>query len=227
MGGRVGVVGVFALALAAACAAPEDDSEIVDRSTPASETDETPAGTLRSESIHVEGVIFSVRGDGATFAVTRAGVLWKVVRGEANKLLDHALGRPAVLASGDVVVARGTGEPGQSDLWLVPREGAARPLVVSPGPDESPIALPDGRIVFVSGRTTIASLFVFEPGSGRTRQLTNRGLVAGGARVGFVPPPLEVIEANDDQITYDAGDGEIWRVDLESGRARQLPGGSR
>jgi TolB protein len=164
-------------------------------------------------------------GPAATFLVSPAGELVRAdARGE-HVLLDRALGKPAPRADGSVVVARRDG-PGESDLWLVALDGTARALAPAPGPDDSPVALPDGRIAFVSGRTTLASLFVVDPDGGEPRQITNRGLVAGKPRPGFVPPPLRVLEAGASHLLYDAGGGELWRVDLATGAA-QRAGGTR
>lgn len=138
------------------------------------------------------------------------------------------LGVPARRPSGERVVARRGSEPGESDLYVESTDGRSRPLAPAPGPDELPIALPDGRIAFVSGRTSVASLFVVDPETGALRQLTNRGLVAGRAWQGFVPPPAREARFEAGALVYDDGSGEIWRVDLTTGDARSLGrGGAR
>ncbi len=138
-----------------------------------------------------------------------------------QRLIDGVLGRPAPLA-GAVVVARRGAEPGESDLWLVLAGGAPRTLAAAPGPDDFPIALPDGRVAFVSGRTTVASLWVVDPETNAATQLTNQGLVAGGPLPTHVPTPVRMISAEASQLTYDAGNGDVWRVALPSGQAARL-----
>jgi len=129
----------------------------------------------------------------------------------------QALGPPALLSDGSRVESRAGDEPGESDLVLVEKDGRERRLAPAPGPDDLPTALPDGRVVFVSGRTGLASLFVVDPKTDAVRQLTNRGL----RRVGpdFVPPPARRIEISERTLRYDAARGERWEVEIETGRA--------
>jgi Tol biopolymer transport system component len=162
-------------------------------------------------------------GEHAVFVVSPERELVRVDGSGERVLLDGAHGKPAPRADGSVVVAR-VADPGESDLWLVPESGSPRALDPAPGPDDTPIALPDGRIAFVSGRTTVSSLFVLDAKGGPAVQLTNRGLRAGRPRIGFVPPPLHVLEASSSSILYDAGGGALWRVSLVSGRAERAGG---
>lgn len=129
------------------------------------------------------------------------------------------LGRPALLAAGRRVEARAEDEPGESDLWLVEANGSSARLAPAPGPDEMPIALPDGRVLFASGRTTVMSLWVVDPRSGATEQLTNRGLAAGRPWQGFVPPPARDLVLEGGALRYDDGSGRRWRVEVSTGRA--------
>jgi hypothetical protein len=162
-------------------------------------------------------------GEHAVFVVSPERELVRVDGSGERVLLDRAHGKPAPRSDGSVVVARVEG-PGETDLWLVSASGSARAVDPAPGPDDSPIALPDGRIAFVSGRSTVSSLFVLDPNGGPAVQLTNRGLRAGKPRIGFVPPPLHVLEASSTSILYDAGGGAHWRVSLVSGQAERLGG---
>jgi hypothetical protein len=138
--------------------------------------------------------------------------------------LDRVAAGMAVLDDGALVVSRLDDEPGGSTLWRVPADGEPQALAPAAGPNELPIALPGGRIAFVSGRTTVASLWIFDPATGEARQLTNRGLVAGRSLEGFVPPPTleggRVVRG--DLLVYDAGRGALWQVHLETGFARPV-----
>lgn len=186
---------------------------------------EGPGGQVVAErardAVSVRGEVYRVLEDGRLV----------VGEGAAERVLLEGVTRGiAVLDDGSVVAPRAGDEPGETDLWIVPPEGKPRPLAPAKGPDDGPIALPDGRVAFVSGRTTVASLWVVDPKTGQARQLTNRGLVAGGARKGFVPPPAGRTFVVDGNLVYDAGGGELWQVDLETGcatRVSQAPEGMR
>jgi hypothetical protein len=164
-------------------------------------------------------------GDSAIFAVTSENVLVRIdPDGGQTALIERAQGKPAVLADGSVAVARASAEPGETDIWLS-TGGAARPIAEGPGPDDMPIALPDGRLAFVSGRSGIASLWIADPSSERVTQLTNRGLVPGkplGEE--FVPPPLELLGVSATELRYDAGGDQRWSVELATGAATPLAG---
>ena len=114
-----------------------------------------------------------------------------------------------------------------SDLLLVDlADGLRRRLTDTPGVDDRPVWSPDGRkILFVSGRTGIASLWVMgRDGSGMT-QVTNKGIRGGIGRApeGFVPVPLStktIVWEGGEKVTYAAGDGH-WRVDF-AGEAQRI-----
>ncbi len=96
--------------------------------------------------------------------------------------------------------------------------------VVSDHPlDSSPFVVPDSdEVLFVSGRTGVASLWLAAPGA-PARQLTNRGLRQVSA--GFVPVPSRELSFDGRRATFVATYGgvrETWRVDLDSGAAEVL-----
>jgi len=153
--------------------------------------------------------------------VDAEGALLRVTASGTTRLSDRVLGTPALRPNGDVVVTRGGAEPGESDLFWLRSDGSVSALAPAPGPDDLPVSLPDGRIAFVSGRTTVASLWLVEPETGALRQLTNRGLAAGRPLTGFVPPPATAITVSDGVLSYDDGSGATWRVDLQSGAVRR------
>jgi len=136
---------------------------------------------------------------------------------------QHALSirPPATLADGTRVESRKGAAPGESDLWLVSRTGEARAIASAPGADDMPLILGDGRVAFVSTRSTLASIWIFDPRTGEATQLTNRGLVAGKPREGFVPPPMERWTTVGEELRYESSPGVWWSVDLATGRAQR------
>lgn len=122
---------------------------------------------------------------------------------------------------------------GESAVVLTDSQGQLRTLADGAGVDDRPSVSSDGvTVVFVSGRSGIASLWRTTIDGAPAVQLTNAAIVAGlervGAPEGFVPPPvsadrLEWISA--DVVRYDAGDGELWEVDVRTGVAT-LQGGA-
>ncbi len=150
----------------------------------------------------------------ALLVVSESGELLRVDAAGRKRLATGVLGSPAVLPNGGIVVAQRGEEPGESDLQLLGDRGPV-PLAPAPGPDDFPIALPDGRVAFVSGRTGLASLWVVDPTSGEARQLTNVG--RDGVDDQFVPPPHRDVRVDATSLSYDAGEGVRYRVDHRSG----------
>jgi hypothetical protein len=144
---------------------------------------------------------------------------------QSRALLPESEGSPeitkAILADGSVVSSRPGDEPGETELWLEPASPNDEPRVLfpAPGADDRPTVLLDSRLLFVSTRTTIASLWIADLQTNQLTQLTNRGLSAGKPRDHtFTPPPHGPITVHKDSISYDAGGGLIVR--LSTGGAR-------
>jgi hypothetical protein len=202
---------------------PEPEAVLEQRAPIKRESDEEPTYRLSVDGRPMRDDVRAVStAPGAVYATTKNAELVRIDAEGQHVLLDGVRGKPAVLEEGAVVVARDFGDTGETDLWLVPARGALRALGAHPGPDDQPMAIPDGRIAFVSGRTGIVSVFVLDPKTDSLRQLTNRGLSVGKPLVNFVPPPLEVESVTETELVYDAGGGERWRVELETGEARKL-----
>ena len=189
----------------------------------ASETDQQPSYTLHDfdrGAAALTSLGISVRhakrvGD-ALFVVTEQGDLERIGAAGRALVATRVLGEPALLADGSIVVAQLGDEPGESDLqWL--RKGTTATLAPAAGPDEMPIALPDGRVAFVSGRTGLASLWVIDLATQSLQQLTNVGRTRVDAE--FVPPPVRDVRVDAFAIRYDAGDGQYLRVDHHTGVA--------
>lgn len=121
---------------------------------------------------------------------------------------------------------------GETAVVLTDAEGQQQTLADGEGVDDRASVSSDGvTVVFVSGRSGIASLWRTTVAGAAPVQLTNAAIVAGvereGAPEGFVPPPvsadrLEWLSA--DVVRYDAGDGELWRVDVRTGAATREGG---
>ena len=134
----------------------------------------------------------------------------------------RAVGALGVLADGAAVVSRRGDAPGETDLWIVPKSGEARPLAPAPGADDLPTILPDGRVAFVSNRTTVASIWIADPKTGTAVQLTNRGLAAGRELTGFVPTPMKRMAVEGGALVYESSPGRWWSIDLTTGAAREI-----
>jgi hypothetical protein len=133
-----------------------------------------------------------------------------------------------VTTAGSRVLFTGEQTMGESAV-MIASPGSGTPLVLadSDGVDDRPSVSPDGvTVVFVSGRTGVASLYRTTTDGAAPVQLTNLGLEIGlereGPPEGFVPPPVlpDAIEwVSNDIIRYDAGGKELWRVDVRTGSA--------
>jgi TolB protein len=121
---------------------------------------------------------------------------------------------------------------GETAVVLAGADGTQRTLADGEGVDDRASVSSDGvTVVFVSGRSGIASLWRTTIDGAAPVQLTNAAIVAGvereGAPEGFVPPPvsadrLEWVSA--DVVRYDAGDGELWEVNVRTGAATREGG---
>jgi TolB protein len=126
------------------------------------------------------------------------------------------------------------GDEGETAIAVVDLSGELRVLADGEGVDDRPLVSPDGRtVVFVSGRTGVASLYRTSLDGEEPVQLTNTTIEAGVERdeepADFVPPPVDASRATwvtPDVLRYDAGGGEYWRVDVRTGAATR-EGGAR
>jgi hypothetical protein len=126
----------------------------------------------------------------------------------------------------------GSRPKGDSAIFVADASGQLTVLADAEGVDDRPSVSPDEKtVVFVSGRTGVASLWLTTLDGAEPVQLTNRGLESGVAREGppegFVPPPVmaDGLEwVSKDVVRYDAGDGELWTVNVRTGEARREGG---
>ncbi len=122
--------------------------------------------------------------------------------------------------------------PGDTAIAITDLAGVRRILADGDGVDDRPAISPDGKtVVFVSGRTGIASLWRTTLEGEAPVQLTNLGLESlvraeddESDPAGFVPPPvahdrIEWVDA--DHLRYDSGGGAFWQVDVRSGVAQK------
>lgn len=147
----------------------------------------------------------------------------KLHRGGATRtLLQRAAPDFAVDPSGKWVAAvvRRSELALDTDLVLMPALGGPqRAIAAFPGSSESrPIFTPDDRaVIFVSGKSSLASLYRVELASGALTQLTN----VGATRVGpeFVPPPPDAASMHfEGEVLVYAASGKTWRIDARGGR---------
>lgn len=168
--------------------------------------------------------------------------------GQGNLRLREPNGRERLLAQkvggdlfptakGDALVATlvMADEGHETSVGFIDLNGRVKVLADGPGIDATPSISPDGKtVVFVSGRTSVASFFVTTVDGAAPRQLTNVGLdntrLFGGAPEGFVPPPVSSHHmewVSDDVLRYNAGGGEFWKLNVRTGQAASDLGGEK
>lgn len=188
----------------------------------ARETSFTDARTWGTDTALVsdEGALI-LRGDGDVERTVATGVL-----GELHAAPDGA--SAAVTLTGESV------EDAETKVALVRKDGTLTVIADGAGSDTRPMISPDGKtVVFVSGRTGVASFFRTTVEGGEPVQLTNVALEAGAPNedesdpAGFVPPPAsaarsEFVDA--DTLRFDAGDGELWTLNIRTGAAARVGG---
>ncbi|WP_233591405.1 hypothetical protein [Corallococcus sp. AB011P] len=139
-------------------------------------------------------------------------------------------------AKGDALVATllmNSEGPHETAVGLIDLQGRVKVLADGPGVDATPSISPDGKtVVFVSGRTSVASFYVTNVEGAPARQLTNVGLenwmLFGGPPKEFVPPPVSTHHMewlNEDVLRYNAGGGAFWKLNVRTGHAAPDVGG--
>jgi len=176
------------------------------------------------EAAKIGGALATVSADGALKVGDR--MISTSVKGELLAAPNGAL-----LFTQEAVLA----DPGESAVVLAAADGSATMVADGEGVDDRPAVSPDGTtVVFVSGRSGIASLWRTTVSGEAPVQLTNAGIEPGLEREGeaepegFVPPPVTadaVVWMNADEVRYDAGGGELWKVNVRTGAATRLEGG--
>lgn len=170
--------------------------------------------------------------------------------GQGNLVLRDPTGRDQLLAQrvggdlfptakGDALVATllpaADGEGHETSVGIIDRKGQVKVLADGPGVDAVPTISPDGRtVVFVSGRTGVASFFVTTVDGEKAKQLTNIGLenwmLFEGVPASFVPPPVSnqhMEWVSQDVLRYNAGGGEFWKLNVRTGQAAPDLGGDK
>ena len=120
---------------------------------------------------------------------------------------------PLSLPDGRALRVIAGGDPGETDLFL---DGVA--LAPHAGPDELPLLLTGGaqQVVFVSGRSGVASLWRVDVDGADLVQLTNLGQRPGHLDERFVPPPARSMTQDGDDVVYDDGSGRVVRVPVRA-----------
>ncbi|RKG92662.1 TolB family protein [Corallococcus terminator] len=170
-----------------------------------------------------------------------------LLEGDGTLRMRDANGRDRVLArgvggdlfptaKGDALVATllmNSEGPHETAVGIIDLQGRVKVLADGPGVDATPSISPDGRtVVFVSGRTSVASFYVTNVEGAPARQLTNVGLenwmLFGGPPKEFVPPPVSTHHMewlNEDVLRYNAGGGAFWKLNVRTGHAAPDVGG--
>jgi len=169
--------------------------------------------------------------------------------GQGNLRLRERGGRERVLAKGvggdlfptakgDALVATmqsTSTETHETSVALIDLKGQVKLLADGPGVDAAPSISPDGKtVVFVSGRTSVASFYVTTVEGEEARQLTNVGLenwmLFEGIPASFVPPPVSSHHmewVSEDVLRYNAGGGKFWTINVRTGQAAPDLGGDK
>ena len=183
------------------------------------------------------GVRLALPGKADAAAFAPGGVVWVDHEGtlrqgeDARAIATGCAPDLAVTADGATALV-GVFEPDLdlvTDLAAIDRPtGARRILAGGPGPQGRAVPAPDGRrVLFVDGKGSVPALAVLDLETGRRRALSTPGPLRPGAPpTGFVPPPARregLAFLSPDLLAYDAGGGERWSVDLDTGRAEALP----
>ena len=199
------------------------------------ETDERPSFTLDHHTNDTtslgQGRGALALANGRVALVNNEGALFLVDGALRTPLLDQVTSAPIALPGDRLLASRST-DVGESDLWIVTLGAGShappRALAAARGADGLPFLLEDGRLLFVSTRTGVASIFVVELDGTQLRQLTNVGLKPGRLGDRFVPPPIagDGMRQQGALVLYDAGDA-TWSIDVDSGAAVLAPGGAR
>ncbi|WP_224243200.1 TolB family protein [Hyalangium gracile] len=160
-------------------------------------------------------------------------------RGGRERVLARGVGGDLFpTAKGDALVAtmQATGtETHETSVALIDLKGNVKVLADGPGVDAAPSISPDGKtVVFVSGRTTVASFYVTTVEGEEPRQLTNVGLenwmLFEGVPASFVPPPVSSHHmewVSEDVLRYNAGGGAFWTINVRTGQAAADVGGDK
>lgn len=151
-------------------------------------------------------------------------VIAQNVRGDVQPIGTD--GRLALTLRGE------TEQDGETAIAVANPDGVVTVLADGDGVDDRPSVSPDGKtIVFVSGRTGVASLWRTTTDGAEPVQVTNSHIEAGvernGDPEGFIPTPILVdrIEwVSADVVRYDAGDGDFWEVNVRTGEGHRAGG---
>lgn len=169
----------------------------------------------------------------STALVTTAGELKLRANDGTERTLASAVKGDLVKApAGGLLFTLEEAGEGETAVVLTDASGQRKTLADSDGVDDRASISSDGvTVVFVSGRSGISSLWRTTIDGAPAVQLTNTAIVASlereGAPEGFVPPPLSVDRVewvSADVVRYDAGDGELWEVDVRTGAATREGG---
>lgn len=171
----------------------------------------------------------------STALLTSAGELkLRAQDGAERRLASHVKGDLVQAPAGGLLFTAENELAGEGETAVVLADATGRQTTLADGEgvdDRASVSSDGVTVVFVSGRSGIASLWRTTVDGAPAVQLTNAAIAAGverdGAPEGFVPPPVSADRLewlSKDVVRYDAGDGELWEVNVRTGAATRAGG---
>lgn len=184
-------------------------------------------------SAGIDGLLSAWRFDGQRLLTLDASLVLALDDGAGHRtVLARGALDPRVAGDGRrAVFVQLDGQPDHAELGdegfltMVDAETGVLTRITDDPRDTAPWLVPHSdEVLFTSGRTGLASLWITNPG-GTPRQLTNVGQT--DVTADFVPvPSRELLFVPDRRVAvfsaHYGGTHELWSVDLDTGAARDL-----
>lgn len=172
---------------------------------------------------------------GRTALVKASGEL-ELLKADGSKvtLAQSIKGDLQIAGNNGLLATQNHPEDGESNsrVVLISEAGVSKVIADGIGTDDRAVVSPDGKtVLFVSGRTGVASFFVTSLEGGDAVQLTNTELVLSldgeSAPEGFVPVPVNLSRLtwlSPDSVRFDAGANEMWTLNIRTAVATKVGG---
>ena len=169
--------------------------------------------------------------EGRTALLKASGEL-ELIKADGSKLLlaDRIRGDVQPANGGALLATQKLGDTEHEDtrVVVINDKGETKPLVDGEG-DRATMS-PDGQtVVFISGRSGVASFYVTNLAGAAPQQVTNTALVyvEDQEPTGFVPVPVNMSRVqwlDKDTLRFDAGGNELWTLNIRTKDAAKVGG---